>query len=106
MTRDPKLLAALAYVLGLVSGIVVLLIEKRDAYVRFHAAQSVIAFAGVALVWVLLPSVPVVGNFPPIFFVFKFGVVCLWGLLIWKALAGDAYRLPFIGELAHSLTHR
>jgi len=48
MKRDPKLWAALAYTLGLISGIAVLLVAREkhdDQYVRFHAMQSVLTFA-------------------------------------------------------------
>jgi len=45
MNRDPNRWAALSYALGLISGIIVLSMEKRDGYVRFHAWQSVLAFS-------------------------------------------------------------
>ncbi len=106
MSRDPKLLAALAYLFGLVSGVGVLLYEKRDPYVRFHAMQSVIAFSGVAVVWVLLPTVPVLGDMRALAGLFRFGVACLWILLMYKAVTGETYRLPFIGDLASSLVGR
>jgi uncharacterized membrane protein len=106
MTRDPKLWAALAYVFGLLSGIAVLLMEKRDRYVRYHATQSVLTFGAVALLWVLLPTVPIVGDWRFVRGMFWMSVACLWGLLIWKALQGEAYRLPYIGDLAASLSGR
>ncbi|MGE3344086.1 MAG: DUF4870 domain-containing protein [Vicinamibacterales bacterium] len=105
MTRDPKLWAALAYVFGLMSGIGVLLVEKQDRYVRFHAMQSVLTFGAVAVVWVLLPTVPIVGDLRLFLGMFWAGVLALWGLLMWKALQGEAYRLPYIGDIAHSMTH-
>ena len=40
--------ALLSYVLGWVTGLVFLLIDKRP-YVRFHAAQSVVVFLGLHL---------------------------------------------------------
>lgn len=104
MTRDPKLWAALSYVLGLLSGIAVLLLEKKDGYVRFHAMQSVLTFSAVAILWVLVPTIPVVGDFRFFLGLFRLAVACLWGLLLWKALMGEAYRLPYIGDLAHSMT--
>lgn len=105
MTRDPKLWAALAYVFGLMSGIGVLLVEKQDRYVRFHAMQSVLTFGAVAVVWVLLPTVPIVGDLRVLLGMYWAGVLALWGLLMWKALQGEAYRLPYIGDIAHSMTH-
>jgi len=34
---EPNVAAALSYVLGAISGIIFLLIEKEDKFVRFHA---------------------------------------------------------------------
>ncbi|MFD1514590.1 DUF4870 domain-containing protein [Halomarina rubra] len=39
---EPNVLAALSYVLGLVTGLVVYLLERDDEFVRFHAAQSMV----------------------------------------------------------------
>ena len=36
--------AALCYVAGWVSGLVFLLVEKKDEFVRFHAMQSIVTF--------------------------------------------------------------
>ena len=38
-----NLVAALSYLLGFVTGIVILLVEKDDKFIRFHAMQSTIA---------------------------------------------------------------
>lgn len=100
MIRDPKLVAALAYAVGLPSGLIVLAIERKDPYVRFHALQSVLVFAGVALVSLLLPTVPIVGHWPPVRFAFTMGAIGLWILLIVKSLQGEAYRLPYVGDIA------
>lgn len=104
MKRDPKLWAALAYALGLLSGLVVLALEKKDAYVRFHAMQSVLTFSAVAILWVLLPTIPIVGDISLFMGLFRFAVVCLWALLMWKALMGEAYHLPYVGDLAQTMT--
>lgn len=104
MKRDPKLWAALSYTLGLLSGAIVLAVEKDDPYVRFHAMQSVLTFSAIAFLYVLLPTVPVIGDFGPVMGAFRVSVFFLWGLLMWKALMGEAYRLPYVGDLAHSMS--
>src|ERR687897_399152 len=43
---DPSIAAALAYLAGPFSGIVILLAEKSNRYVRFHAWQSVMGLGG------------------------------------------------------------
>jgi uncharacterized membrane protein len=90
---------ALSYVLGPLTGVVFLILEK-DSFVRFHAMQSIVVFVGLfALQWILgltiilLPLVPVVGI---VTFV-------LWLLLIYKAWQGDEWEVPFVGKIARQL---
>lgn len=106
MKRDPKLWAALSYVLGLLSGIIVLTLEKDDVYVRFHATQSVLAFSAIALLYLLLPTIPVVGGFTGIMVLFTVAVSALWVLLMVKAIQGEAYRLPYLGDIAHAMSSK
>ena len=100
MTLDPKMKAALAYALGLISGLIVLAVEKTDPYVRFHALQSVLVFTVIAIVSLLLPTIPVVGSWPLVRFMFLVGVAGLWFILLFKAVQGEAYRLPYLGDIA------
>ena len=92
----PKNVAALlSYVLGFVSGIVFLLIEK-DKFVRFHAMQSIfISVAG----FIVQTAFSMVGLY---MFVGLVGylVVGVYVLMIIKAYGGEKYKLPFIGDLA------
>jgi len=85
--------AALSYVLGWLTGIVFLLIEK-DPFVRFHAMQSIITFGGLTILsllpvigWILSPLVMILG-------------FVLWLLLIYKAYQGEEFKLPWVGEFA------
>lgn len=103
-TRDPKRWAALAYSVGLVSGVIVLWVEKTDSYVRFHAWQSVLAFTAAAAVSMLLPTVPVVGDWGLTQVAFRLSVLILYVFLIVKALSGERYKLPLIGDLATNLS--
>ena len=102
-TRDPKRWAALSYSVGLISGVIVLSAEKTDSYVRFHAWQSVLAFAAAAAFSMLLPSVPVVGDWGLTRAAFRLSVIILYVFLIVKALQGERYRLPVLGDLADKL---
>lgn len=85
--------AALAYVLGWVTGIVMLLIEK-DPFVRFHAMQSIVTFGALTILmfvpvigWVLSPVIMIVG-------------FVLWLVLIFKAYQGEKFKLPIVGNFA------
>ncbi len=90
-----KTAAALSYVLGWVTGIIFLLIEK-DPFVRFHAAQSVVVF-GILTVIVLIPFL---WFFIPIVWIVGF---VLWLVLIYKAYQGEEFKLPWVGNLAKKL---
>lgn len=98
---EPNVLGALAYAIPLIMGIVVLLTEKENKFVRFHAFQSIIfglvwygASAIAASLYVVLiglilsPLVTVAG-------------VALWFFLMWKAYNKEEYQLPFVGKIAH-----
>jgi uncharacterized membrane protein len=99
---DPKFAAALAYVGGAMSGILFLLVEKKDLYVRFHAMQSTITFLGVVVLYPFVMSVPFVGRV--LSWVFVIGVGVLWAFLIFKAFMGERYKLPYIGDWAEDRT--
>jgi uncharacterized membrane protein len=103
-TRDPRRWAALSYSVGLLSGVIVLSVEKTDSYVRFHAWQSVLAFAAAAALSMLLPTVPVIGDWGITKVAFRISLVALYVLLIIKALQGERYKLPLIGDLAANLS--
>ncbi len=94
---NSNMMGAVAYLLGFVTGIVLLLVEKQDKFVRFHASQSTVVF-GVLFV---LGMVPVVGLvlgviIAPVSFI-------LWLVLMWKAYQGEMFKLPVVGEWAEKL---
>lgn len=86
--------AALCYLLGWVTGIVFLLIEKEDKFVRFHAMQSVVVFG----ILTLASFVPVVGLILSPFLMLA-GFI-LWLVLMVKAYQGEEFELPIVGKLA------
>ena len=102
--RDPKRWAALSYAVGLISGVIVLSVEKTDRYVRFHAWQSVLAFAAAGAISMLLPTVPVIGDWKLTKVLFRLSVVALYVFLIVKALQGERHKLPVLGDLAEKLS--
>lgn len=101
-TGNEKLMGALAYLLGPVTGIVFLVVEKKNEYVRFHAMQSAILFGGILLLSVALGIIPVLGWFIALIISPLIGLVSfiLWLVLMWKAYSGEKYKLPYVGDLA------
>jgi len=102
---EANLAGALAYLLGLVTGIIFFVIEKENRFVRFHAMQSILFCAvwiilGVALA--VLMMIPVVGWIIGIlgYLVVGLGGFILWLFVMYKAFQGEQYLLPVVGEIA------
>ena len=94
--------AALAYVLGPLTGVIFLVLEK-DPFVRFHAMQSIVVFMGMIVLWVLLsvtiillPLVPLVG----------IAMFVLWLILIYKAWQGEKWEVPVLGKYAKQMAQK
>ena len=96
---DANLAAALSYLLGFVSGAVFLVLEKENRFVRFHALQSVLAFGGVTLLWVLLNAVPILGFVLGVLVIIPASAI-IWLLLMFKAYQGEEFKLPVVGPIA------
>jgi uncharacterized membrane protein len=90
---------ALAYV-TIIPAIVFLLVEpyNKNAYVRFHSWQSI--FLGIAMfaIEIVLSVIPIVGWILIPFVLI--GFLVLWIIVLLKALKGQRFKLPFIGDLA------
>ena len=94
MGLDKNVAAALTYVLGWVSGLIFLLIEKEDQDIRFHAMQSTITFG----ILTIASMVPLIGwILSPLVMILAF---ILWLVLIIKAYQGERFELPLIGPFA------
>lgn len=105
----PNLAGALAYLLGPITGILFLVLEKENRFVRFHAMQSTI----VSVVWFILSNVlsfllgvlaaiPVIGWIVGILVSFGMAAIGLlvWLLLMWKAFSGEEWEFPVLGAFA------
>ena len=88
----------LCYVLGWISGLVFILIEKENKFVRFHAVQSIIVFGALTLASIVLGWIPVL-NVVIVPLISVLGLV-LWIVLMVKAYQGEKYKLPWAGALA------
>jgi uncharacterized membrane protein len=94
---DPNLAATFAYLGGVLTGILFLIVEKQDRYVRFHAMQSTITFLGVFVLHLMLMGTPLGWMLTGPLVV---GTALLWAFLMWKAFKGERYKLPYVGEWA------
>lgn len=94
--------AALSYVLGPITGVLFLVLEK-DPFVKFHAMQSIVVFVALFILQfvmgatiILIPLVPLIG----------IAMFVLWLLLIYKAWNGEKWEVPFIGKFARQMAEK
>ena len=100
---DANVAAALTYLVGFVTGIIFLLVEKDNKFVRFHAMQSTLVFAGIVAIDILLQIVPILGALVVVFVVIPVSAI-LWLLLMYKAYQGEEFKLPLVGQMAADRT--
>lgn len=100
---DANVAAALSYLVGFVTGAIFLVVEKDNRFVRFHALQSTLLFAGLVLINVLLNIVPLLGFLLSVFVLLPASAV-LWLLMMFKAYQGEEFKLPLVGPLAADRT--
>ena len=101
---EARSIAAIAYVLGPVTGVACILLYRDDPYIQFHGWQSLLVSAFVALAVAALDAVPLLG-LGMVFFLFV-GTVLLTVLLVWQALRGRWFVLPLLGDVALELATR
>lgn len=82
--------AALAYVLGWVTGLIVFLMEKQDKFVRFHALQSMVVFGCLHILMLMAGWM--------LYDVLRLIWLVLLLLLAIKAYQGEKFKLPVIGD--------
>ena len=112
---DAHVAAALAYLAGPFSGVLVLLAERTNSYVRFHAWQSIVGLGGLGLVvGVLLvlafSSLLVSANAFRALMIAAWAAWAVW-ILCWAVLLVQAFRrrrwkLPIAGAYAERLSAR
>jgi len=112
---DPNFAAALAYLAGPFSGILILLVERANDYVRFHAWQAIVGLGGLG---VLAVGVLVLSFLTLLLSPFVFTVmyrlseviavvwVVAWVMCLVKALTGHAWKMPLAGRYAERLAAR
>jgi len=109
---QPKTGALLAYLAWWVTGALMLAVERRDRFVRFHAAQ---ALAGLGAVWLLgaivyllafgLLSVSATGFTAMLWLALGIWAagVGLWIVCLVKVVRGEQWRMPLAAGVADRL---
>jgi len=98
---EPNIAGLLCYLGGWITGIIFLVIEQKNKFVRFHALQSIVTFGVLTVASAFLNWIPVVGGF----FSAVIGVLAfiLWILLMIKAYQGELYKVPVAGQVAEGI---
>lgn len=97
-SNQQNLIAAVSYLGVFITGIAILIIEKSNSYIRFHAMQSTVFSVAVFLLNVIMGFLP--------FYNWIFQQIAMmisaivWIVLLWKAFNGEEYELPYIGKFA------
>jgi uncharacterized membrane protein len=96
----------LCYVLGWITGIVFLLLEPNNKFVRFHAIQSIIVFGGLSVAGIVISAVffwisPLRMGINAVIGLLGFA---LWIVLMVKAYQGTKFKIIWAGDLAERYT--
>ena len=114
---------ALCYLLGAITGILFLFLEKESDFVKFHAMQSTVTSISLIIVWIVFVILgTIVGMvvsiiaifFPPVVVIFGlisilvYLLIFLVGLVLWivgmyKAYQGERYKFPIFGNITENL---
>lgn len=112
---DPNFAAGLAYLAGPFSGILILLVERANSYVRFHAWQAIVGLGGLGAlaVGVLVLSFLTLLLSPFVFTVMYrlSGLIAVvwvvaWVMCLVQAFTGKAWQMPVAGRYAARLAAR
>lgn len=94
---DENLAGMLCYLFGVITGVVFILIEKKNRFVRFHALQSIFLSIVVIILNTAFNMIPFLG------FMFSIlltpVVLILWIVLMVNAYQGKIFKLPIIGDM-------
>jgi uncharacterized membrane protein len=109
---EPRVAAGLCAIFPLLGGIIFLVIEKKNAFVRFWAMQSVIFGCAMLLVSIFLEfatflfrQIPYLGKLLAwllgiVALAYGVCVILLWVIMIAKAFSRAEWEVPFLGKLA------
>lgn len=100
---DENVAGFFCYLLGFITGIIFLVVEKKSSFVKFHAMQSTITFLSLFVISFILGWIPILGLLVYPIWILS---LILWLLLMIKALQGEKYSLPIAGKMAEEKTRQ
>ena len=105
---DGNITALIGYPVGILA-LILIFMEKDNKFVRFHAFQSLLFWAAVVVIYIVLGiftgilfavSSTLGGLFSMLFALFGLAVFVAMIFLAFKAFQGQMFKLPVIGDMA------
>ena len=117
MSMKPRIAALLSNALIWVGGLFFFFMERKNRFVRFNAAQSILFFGSVSILFEVisilgfLTAIPLIGwafgiVFTAVHLVLFLGAALVWLFLCFQAYRGVKTKLPFFGDYAEKLVAR
>jgi uncharacterized membrane protein len=110
---DENVAGLLSYLVGWVTGLIFLLIDKRP-FVKFHAAQSIAFNICIIPIWIglwilefILAHIPIIGFLGLIMFpIFGLAIFAVWIFLMYKAYSHEMFKLPIVGDMVEKMVNK
>ena len=111
-TMSTNVVGALAYLAGLVTGIIFLVLEpyKANSFVRFHAYQSIlfnVVWVAFWIVWIFVSAIltPLTAGLfgviaLPVMLILSLAGFGIWAFLMYQAYQQKLFKLPLVGKFA------
>jgi uncharacterized membrane protein len=105
---DEPVEGLLCYAGWWVTGVIFLIVEPDNRFIRFHAIQSIITFGALSLGWGIVAAIfgfiPVVGRLLTLFV--GLAIFTVWMAMMYRAYRGSTYKLPIAGDIAEKYAKR
>ena len=117
MSMNPRIAALLSNALIWIGGLFFFFAERKNRFVRFNAAQSILFFGSVSIAFEVitllgfLTLIPLIGwafgiILGAVHVVLLLGAGLIWLFLCFQAYRGAKTKLPFFGDYAEKLVAR
>ncbi len=111
-SKDSNSMAAVAYVLTILTGVLMFVMKPEDKFVKFHAVQSILLGISYFVIWIVVGIVTTGASYAVPFLGALLGLgligiiwlvfVLVWLYCIYKAYSGERFKLPIIGSMAEN----
>ncbi|MBK1727553.1 DUF4870 domain-containing protein [Halorhodospira neutriphila] len=95
--------AGLSYVLGPITAVIFLVLDRADPLVRYHASQSLALSAVIAVAWIAVAILAM--GFAGMPIIFWLGFIFLLYMAVMSFQSKD-WEIPFIGDYSQKLADK